>query len=179
MPPARPSGARSLSLSLCGVCVCVSQAMWVAGSCGVVTWPSWEASDSPVVSFTSDIWSSSQLASFLHGHFHFPSPRSGSKEPLLLPQPTPPHSDTWELTGFLLKLPLLVWGKRGQELTELEIIPGSLAHTPPQTIQTMCISRKSLCTIFLSLLFNVHHLCFMCKFQEDPRNDYTGGKEGR
>lgn len=28
-----------------------------------------QASGSPVVSFTSDIWSSSQLASFLHGSF--------------------------------------------------------------------------------------------------------------
>ena len=35
---------------------------------------------------------------------------------------------------------------------------------------------ENLCTIFLSLLFNAHHLCFMCRFQEDPRNDYTGCK---
>lgn len=57
------------------VCVCLclglrsaSQVMWVAGSCGVVTRPLaslWL----PCGQF-HDIWLSSQLASFLHGHFH-------------------------------------------------------------------------------------------------------------
>ena len=73
--------SQTLCVCLCAGGWCASQAMWVAASCGVVTWPSQQASGSPVVSFTSDIWSSSQLASFLHGHFYFPSPKSGGKGP--------------------------------------------------------------------------------------------------
>ena len=59
----------------------------------------------------------------------------------------------------------------------MEIIPRSLPHTHTTPYQLKPrMFPENLCTIFLSLLFNVHHLCFMCRFQEDPRNDYTGCK---
>lgn len=78
------------------------------------------------------------------------------------------------LLDFCENFPILWEGKIGQALSELETIPGSLTHThKPHQLKLCVFPEKSLWTISLSLLFNVHHLCFMCRFQEGPRNDYT------
>lgn len=87
-----------------------------------------------------------------------------------------------EFAGFGLTRPHYLGGKIGQELTKLEIIPRSRPY--PQTTPAPPNPRQlkqhafpeNLCMIFLSLLFNGHHLRFMCRFQEGPRNDYTGCK---
>lgn len=158
--------------------------MWVAGSCGVVTRPSYPASSSPVVSFTSDIWSSSQLAGFLRGHFHFSHQNLGAEGPHAFPIPLKLTSwlHMW-ICSISMNTPhfVRVGGRRetiGQELTKLESIPGSLLpHTTPTGSNHMHFQKISLhwLSFFAIIMFIIYVLCVgFRKAQEMITQDARG-----
>lgn len=136
-----------------------------------MTRPSYPASGSPVVSFTSDIWSSSQLAGFLRGHFHFSRQNLGAEGPHAFPIPLKLTSwlHMW-ICSISMNTPhfVRVGGRRetiGQELTKSESIPGSLLpHTTPTWLQSHAFPENLFALAFFLCYYNVHHLCFMCRF---------------